>query len=314
MTDGDGLQALEHGHVFGQDRKRDGERRTFIVVLITAAMMVVEIVAGLVYGSMALLADGLHMASHAAALGVALLAYVVSRRLASDTRFTFGVGKINTLAGFTSAVMLLGFALVMVSESVQRLIEPRTIAFDSALVVAVLGLLVNGACAWILVASPASQGHAHHHHDHDHHHHDHNLRAAYLHVLADALTSLLAIAALLAGKFLGAGWLDPVMGIVGACLVTRWSYGLIRDSAGVLLDRQADAGRVEAIRAAVEGDSGDRLTDLHCWCIGHGIYAAELAVVSDDPRSPDHYRSLIPASLNVVHATVEVHRRDGRRA
>jgi cation diffusion facilitator family transporter len=311
MTDGDGLQSREHSHVFGQDRKRDGERRTFIVVLVTAAMMVVEIVAGLVYGSMALLADGLHMASHAAALGVALLAYVVSRRLATDNRFTFGVGKINTLAGFTSAVMLLGFALVMVSESVQRLIDPRAIAFDSALIVAALGLVVNGACAWILVASPAGHGHARHHHDH---HHDHNLRAAYLHVLADALTSLLAIAALLAGKFLGAGWLDPVMGIVGACLVTRWSYGLIRDSTGVLLDRQADGGMVEAIRAAIESDSGDRLTDLHCWSIGPGIYAAELAVVSDDPRSPDHYKSLIPVSLNVVHATVEVHRSDGRRA
>lgn len=296
------LEAWQHSHVFGQDRKRAGETRTLIVVLITAGMMVVEIIAGLAYGSMALLADGLHMASHAAALGVALFAYVISRRLAADRSFTFGVGKINSLAGFTSAVMLLGFALLMVTESVQRLFSPRDIAFDSALIVAVLGLIVNGACAWILVFSPGEQADGHDHH------HDHNLRAAYLHVLADALTSVLAITALLAGKFLGAGWLDPAMGFVGAYLVTRWSYGLIRDSSRVLLDKQADHHISEEIRYAVEGNSGDQIADLHCWCIGHGIYAAELAIVSDTPRSPAYYKSLIPASLTVVHATVEVHR------
>ena len=194
-----------HSHVFGQDHKRPGESRTLLVVVITATMMVVEVAAGILYGSMALLADGLHMASHAAALGIAVLAYVVSRRLAADQRFSFGVGKINSLAGYTSAVLLMGFALLMASESIQRLISPRDIAFDSALVVAVLGFAVNGACAWILVRSPGGHDHGHHH-DHDHHHHDHNLRAAYLHVLADALTSVLAIVALLAGKYLDAAF------------------------------------------------------------------------------------------------------------
>ncbi len=300
------LNEWQHGHVFNQDQKKPGETRTLIVVLITASMMIVEIVAGVVFGSMALLADGLHMASHAAALGIALCAYVVSRRLASDHRFAFGVGKINSLAGYTSAVMLLGFALVMVSESVGRLINPLDIAFDKALVVAVVGLVVNGACAWILMSSPA--GHSHGHGDEHHQHsHDHNLRAAYLHVLADALTSLLAIIALLAGKHLGANWLDPAMGIVGAILVARWSYGLIKDSSNVLLDRQVDHGRAEQIRTAIEKDSSDRVTDLHCWSIGHGIYAAEIAVVSDAPAPPAHYKALIPKEINVVHATVEVH-------
>ncbi len=314
------LEAWEHSHVFDQDQKRAGESRTLWVVVITAVMMVVEIIAGLVYGSMALLADGLHMASHAAAMGIAVLAYYYSRRLAADPRFSFGVGKINSLAGYTSAVMLMGFSLLMLTESVERLVNPKTIAFDHALVVAVLGLIVNAACAWVLVASP--HGHDHHghdHHGHDHHghehghdhghehHHDHNLRAAYLHVIADALTSALAIAALLAGKYLGASWLDPVMGIVGAVLVARWSYALIRDCSAVLLDRQTDDSVAAHLREAIEAGSDDRVVDLHCWSIGHGIRAAELAIVSHDPAPPDHYKEKIPKRLNIVHATVEVH-------
>lgn len=304
------LTAWQHDHVFGQDRQRAGERRTLLIVVLTAVMMVVEVTAGLLYGSMALLADGLHMASHATALGIALLAYVVSRRLAADSRFTFGVGKINSLAGFASAVMLLGFAAVMATESVNRLITPRAIAFDQALIVAVLGLLVNGASAWILAATPHERGHGHAHgHEHTHaHHHDHNLRGAYLHVLADALTSLLAIVALLAGKYYGASWMDPAMGIVGAALVTRWSFSLIRDTSHVLLDRQADDGHASAVREAIERGSSDRITDLHVWRIGQGLYAAELALVSHEPASPGYYKSLIPQHLNVVHATVEVHR------
>ena len=299
------LQHWQHSHVFGQDRQRAGEIRTLVVVLITAVMMVVEIVAGILFGSMALLADGLHMASHAVALGISFLAYVISRRLASDRSFTLGVGKINSLAGYTSAVMLMGFALLMVAESTDRLLNPVSIAFESALLVAVVGLIVNGLCAWILVASPGD----HHGHDH-HHHHDHNLRAAYLHVLADALTSLLAIAALLAGKYFGAYWLDPTMGIVGALLVARWSLGLIRDSSRVLLDRQVDGGFESELRDALEGGSGDRIADLHCWVIGPGIHAAEIVLVSDDPFDPPHYRSRIPEHLNIVHATIEVHRCD----
>jgi cation diffusion facilitator family transporter len=293
----------QHDHIFAQDRVRDGEKRTLVVVLITALMMVIEITAGLAYGSMALLADGLHMASHAAALGIAFVAYVVARRLAADERFSFGTGKLNSLAGFASAVLLLGFSLIMVTESTSRFINPVAISYDQALIVAVVGLVVNALSAWILAATP----HHHDHHSHDHHH-DHNLRAAYLHVIADALTSVLAIVALLAAKYYAVNWLDPFMGLVGAALVARWSYGLIRESAKVLLDRQASSTLVDAVRNSIERDSSDRVTDLHCWSIGHGIYAADLAVVSDEPQSADHYRSLISSDLGIVHATIEVHR------
>ena len=295
------LSRWKHNHVFEQDQKRAGETRTLVVVVITAVMMVVEITTGMIYGSMALLADGLHMGSHAAALGVAVFAYVVSRRLASDRRFAFGVGKINSLAGFGSAVMLMGFALIMVIESAERMANPLSIAFDQALLVAAVGLVVNAVSAWVLVSTP-------HEHGHHHHHHDHNLRGAYLHVLADALTSVLAIVALLAGKYLGAVWLDPAMGIVGGMVVARWSYGLIRDTSRVLLDSQADENDIVAVKKALEQQSTDRVADLHLWSIGHGILAAAVAVVSDRPRSPEYYKSLIPPELNVVHATVEVHK------
>jgi cation diffusion facilitator family transporter len=300
------LEAWTHDHVFNQDQQRAGEKRTLLIVALTAAMMVVEISTGLIYGSMALLADGLHMASHTVALSISVFAYVISRRLASDRRFTFGVGKINSLAGFSSAIMLLGFALAMAIESTDRLINPVVITFDQAIIVAVIGLAVNGFCAWILISTPHDHGHSHGHH-HEHHGHDHNLRAAYLHVLADALTSLLAIVALFAGKYMGASWLDPVMGIVGAALVTRWSYGLIRETGKVLLDKQADEHRIDDLRQAIEGDSLDRVTDLHMWSIGHEIFAAEMAIVSDTPQSPEHYKSLIPKTLGVAHVTVEVH-------
>lgn len=298
------LSAWQHDHVFDQDKRRAGERRTLWVVLLTAVMMVVEIAAGVIYGSMALLADGLHMASHAAALGIAVFAYVIARRLASDRRFTFGVGKINSLTGFASAVMLLGFAVVMVTESADRLLNPVAIGFDQALLVAVVGLLANGFSAWLLMSTPHDQ-----HHDRvvGPSHHDHNLRAAYLHVLADALTSLLAIAALLAAKFWGVNWLDPVMGIVGALLVARWSLGLIRSSSRVLLDWQADDETVESLRASIEAESTDRVTDLHAWSIGHGIFSVQMTIVSDQPKSPTHYKELLRSDVNVVHSTVEVH-------
>ena len=291
--------------MFGQDQQRAGEMRTLVVVGLTATMMVIEIITGLLYGSMALLADGLHMASHALALGIAVFAYVISRRSATDRSFSFGVGKINSLAGFASAVLLMGFALLMVTESTSRLINPLAIAFDQALIVAAIGLIVNGASAWILMSTPHEHGHGH---SHDHHHHDHNLRAAYLHVLADALTSILAIAALLAGKYVGANWLDPAMGFVGAALVARWSFGLIRDSSRVLLDKEASDEMVSELRNSIESNSSDRIADLHLWSIGHGIFAAEIAIVSDNPATPSHYKTLIPDHLNVVHATVEVNR------
>lgn len=297
------LTRWSHDHTFEQDRIRSGERRTLIVVVITAAMMVVEILAGAVYGSMALLADGLHMASHAIALGIALFAYVMVRRLARDRRFTFGAGKINSLGGFAGAVLLGGFALIMGAGSIERLIRPVEISFDQALVVAVVGLVVNAASAWLLAAAP----HGGHHHGHDHHHHDHNLASAYYHVLADALTSLLAITALLAGKYAGAHWLDPVMGIVGAVLIARWSYGLVKASAKVLLDHAAEDDVTDPIVARIETGTLDRVADLHVWHIGPDIYAAAVTVVSDDPKPADHYRSLIRRQRNIVHVTVETH-------
>ncbi len=303
------LTQWQHDHVFGQEKAKQGERRTLLVVILTAVMMVVEIAAGFVYGSMALLADGLHMASHATALCIALFAYVYARRLAADRRFSFGTGKINSLAGFGSAVLLGGFALVMAIESTYRLISPINIAFDQALIVAFIGLAVNGVSAWLLAVEPHHHGHEPgHKHDHQHHRdHDYNLRGAYLHVLADALTSLLAIAALLAGKYFSALWLDSFMGIVGAILVARWSYGLMHETAQVLLDQQADESITARLRKQIQGTTTDRIADLHVWSIGPGIHAAEIVVISDDPKQPGHYKSLIPHDLNIVHATVEVH-------
>ena len=306
------LDGWTHAHVFDQDQQSSGETRTLIIVVVTAIMMVIEISTGLITGSMALLADGLHMASHTVALGISVFAYVISRRMASDRRFAFGVGKINSLAGFASAILLLGFASTMAIESADRLINPVAIVFEQAIIVAVVGLVVNGFSAWFLISTPHEHIHSHgHEHANEHGHHDHNLRGAYLHVLADALTSILAILALVAGKYMGASWLDPTMGIVGAILVTRWSYGLIRETGKVLLDNQADQCHLDDLQMAIEGSSSDRLTDLHLWSIGHGIFSAELAVVSDDPKSPEHYKSLIPANLNIVHATVEVHQCTG---
>jgi cation diffusion facilitator family transporter len=322
----------EHSHTFGQDVRRPGESRTLLVIAITAAMMVVEIAAGIAFGSMALLADGLHMASHAAALGINAFAYVYARRHAHDASFSFGTGKINTLGGFTGAVLLAGFALLMATESVERLISPVGIAFNQAIAVAVLGLLVNGASMWILGGHAHTEalghdhGHADHrhgpeghdhddhdhhdHHDHDHdHHHDHNLASAYLHVLADALTSLLAIFALLGAKYFGFNWMDPLMGIVGALLVARWSFGLLRSTSGVLLDRAAPAEVCAAVRAAIEqgGAQGENavVTDLHVWAVGPNLYSAALTVVAAEPVAPDVYRALLPPVI--VHATIEVH-------
>ena len=275
-------------------------------------MMVIEITTGIAYGSMALLADGLHMASHTAALGITTIAYIYTRRCATDSRFCFGTGKVNAFAGYTSAILLALFALLMAYESVNRLFNPIEIAFNQAIIVAVLGLLVNGVS--MLMLGDHHHGHDHHHnhdHGHDHHSHthtDHNLRAAYLHVLADALTSLLAIFALLAGKFLGLNWMDPVMGIVGATLVARWSLGLIRDTSGILLDHQAPAAILERVNAAIEGVDGNRITDLHVWSIGPGIFSATITIVSNAPKPPEYYKVLIPDDLGIVHSTVEVHR------
>jgi len=284
-------------------------------------MMVVEIAAGLIYGSMALLADGLHMASHAVALGINALAYVYARRHAHDGRFSYGTGKVNTLGGYTGAVLLAGFAIVMAVESIQRLIAPVEIAFNQAIFVAVLGLIVNGVSVLILghhhhpeVAHDTEsdhEEHAHYHeHEHHHHHHDHNLISAYLHVLADALTSLLAIFALLAAKYFGAVWADPVMGIVGAVLVSRWSLGLLRSTSIVLLDRQGPDDLCEMIRHRIENEPGNRVVDLHLWAIGPQMYSATVSVVANEPRDPDYYKHLIPDGAGIVHTVVEVHPAD----
>lgn len=294
-----------HSHVFGQDRVRQGERRTLLVVLLTAITMVVEIAAGLVYNSMALLADGLHMASHTVALGLTVVAYVVSRRLATTNRYTFGVGKIDSLAAFTSALLLLGFACAMVVESGDRLLNPVSISFEPAIIVATVGLIINAASARILIAVPH---HSEHLNQDEQQTHDHNLQGAYLHVVTDALTSVLAIVALLAGKYMNAYWLDPAMGLVGAALITRWSVKLLRDTARVLLDQQLADADVQKLRRALCQQHSDKLTDLHVWSIGHNIYAAEIVIVSTAPRSPEHYKSLIPDELNIVHATIEIHR------
>lgn len=310
------ISSWSHDHAFGQDRIRIGERRSKVVIALTAVMMVAEIAAGIAFGSMALLADGLHMASHAVAIGITVVAYIYARRHAFDGRYSFGTGKVNALAGFGSAVLLVCFAALMAWESSVRLVNPVVIAFDQAILVAIVGLVVNAVSA-VVLGHRHDHGEAHDdddHHDHEHvhghaHHDDHNLRAAYLHVIADALTSLLAIFALVAGKFFGLDWLDPLMGIAGAILVARWSWGLLRDTAGVLLDRQAPRAMRDQVRAAIEGSGGDaRLADLHLWSIGPGIYAAALAVVAGAPESPDAYRRRLPTDLGLVHVTIEVQR------
>ena len=322
------LERWQHSHVFGQDQKREGEKRTLIVVTITGSMMVVELATGILFGSMALLADGLHMASHAAALGINVIAYSYARRHANDKRYSFGTGKVNALGGFIGAVLLVLFALMMVWESLDRFINPVAIAFNQAIVVAVLGLIVNGVSVLILGHKNLHHGHDHgqshksheghihgsadeHRHDHGHEHgEDHNLRSAYLHVLADALTSVLAISALVSAKYLGAVWMDPLMGIVGAILVTRWSAGLLKGSSAVLLDRQGPATLEREVRALVECDGTSIVVDIHLWSIGPGLYGAILSVITQAHRTPQDYKALLPERLGLAHVTVEVIHRD----
>ena len=263
-------------------------------------MMVVEIVAGLRYGSMALLADGLHMASHAAALGINAFAYVYARRHAHNTDFSFGTGKVNALGGFSGAILLALFAMLMAGESVDRLLNPVDIVFNQAIFVAVLGLVVNGVSVVILGV--------HNHNGHNHaHHHDHNLKSAYLHVLADALTSVLAIIALLAAKYFGLIWMDPAMGFVGAILVARWSLDLLRTTSGVLLDKQGPESMRRTIKECIEHDDDSEVTDLHLWSIGPNIYTAVIAVVAHRPETPQQYKERLPKNLGLAHISLEVH-------
>ena len=293
----------QHTHTFGTDEVHAGERRTRWVIALTFSMMVVEIAAGTVFGSMALLADGWHMATHVAALGIAAFAYAYARRRASDRRYSFGTGKVSALGGFGSAVSLAVVALLVLAASVGRLASPVSIRFNEAIGVAVVGLLVN------LVSALLLRDHEHDaEHASVHHHHDHNLRGAYLHVLADAVTSLLAIAALTAGKFLGWTWMDALTGILGSIVIARWSLGLLRDTSAVLLDAEVPDQRRREIQAAVEADLDNRVSDLHLWRVGRRHLAAIISVVTHEPRDPSHYKELLRQFDDLAHVTIEVHR------
>ena len=315
MTLDSDIAVLSHDHIFLGDRHDENARRTLWVVGLTSVMMVGEIIAGSLFNSMALLADGFHMATHAGALGVAALAYVYARRHVRNPRFTFGTGKVGDLAGFASAFALALIALGIGVESVARLLDPRPVAFGEATIVAILGLIVNVVSAFLL---GGGHDHRHGHHDHDHshahaqqsghhHHHDNNLRSAYLHVMADALTSVLAIAALLGGRYMGWVWLDPLMGIVGAIVITVWAWSLLRDTAAVLLD-MSSTHLEEEVRNEVEGPGDAHITDLHIWRLGPGAHATIVSV--SGAVSAETVRSRLRAIHELAHVTVETSQAD----
>lgn len=293
------LEEWQHAHNFqvGGDR---AEKNTKIVMLLTAVTMVAEIVAGTIWGSMALLADGWHMATHVAAFGIAVFAYQYARNHANDPQYTFGTGKASILGGFASAVALAVVALMMGMESVGRFFDPQTIQFDEAIGISAIGLVVNLVSAVLL-----QENHSHHHHHH-HHHHDRNLRAAYIHVLADALTSVLAIVALLSGKFLGWVWMDAAMGLVGAIVVAKWSYGLVGDTGSILLDGGIEKSTQLAIVSAIEDDADNRIVDLHIWHVSQHHLAATISLVTHNPQPPQYYKSLLASIPDLAHILVEV--------
>ncbi len=306
-----------HEHVFDSGSSA-AERSTRIVMWVTVTAMVIEIAAGWLFNSMALLADGWHMSSHAVAIGLSALAYTAARRYAKDPSFAFGTWKIEVLGGFASAIFLLGVAVMMVAGSVERLLAPQAIQYNQAIVVAALGLVVNIVCALILgKAHDHDHGASAHAHRGDHahtstHHHDLNLRSAYLHVIADAATSVFAIVALAGGLIYGWSWLDPVMGIIGAMFVAYWAKGLIIDTGKVLLDREMDHPVVEEIRQAVEAGAAEeetRVTDLHVWRVGKQAYACALTLVTHGALlTPDEVRKRLAVHEEIVHSTIEIHR------
>ena len=301
------LSAWTHSHVFDSG-SHAAERGTRAVMWITAAMMVVEIWAGWWFNSMALLADGWHMSSHALALGLSAFAYVAARRYARDERFAFGTWKIEVLAGFASALFLLGIAILMAVASLERLIVPQQIHFREAIAVAVVGLSVNVVCALILGRAHEHHGSAHAHREHAH---DLNLRSAYLHVVADAATSVLAIVALVGGLLLGLTWLDPAMGIIGAILVARWAWGLLRDTSRVLLDREMDhpvTAEIREVVATLDQTKTTRIADLHLWRVGKARFACILSLMTHDPSmTPNRVKAGLSEHEELAHVTVEIH-------
>ncbi len=320
------LSPWQHSHQFDAGNRR-GETRTRWVLGVTLVTMVVEIATGWWSGSMALLADGWHMGTHALALGVAAVAYALARRHARDTRFAFGTWKIEVLGSFASALVLALVAVGIVVESALRLWRAEPIAIETALVVAVIGLVVNLICAWLLHGAEEGEGghgghsragHSHHdhsRHDHPHSHgdqhakgHDLNLRAAYVHVLADALTSLFAIAALAGALWLGWWWLDPLVGVLGAIVIGVWAIGLMRESSAVLLDREMDHPLTQRIRAELESDGDAKVADLHLWRVGRAKFAAVICVVADTPLAPSVYRERLALHAELAHVSVEVNR------
>jgi cation diffusion facilitator family transporter len=294
------LEPWKHHHAFLGVRHDRHARRTWFVVALTAVMMVAEIVGGMIFGSMALVADGWHMSTHAGALAITGFAYHFARKHAHDPRFAFSTGKLGELAGFASAVMLAIVALLIGYESALRILTPVPISFDEAIAIAVIGLAVNVVSALLL-----REDHEHHHADHHHGHQDTNLRAAYLHVLADALTSVLAIVGLLAARFYGWVWMDPVAGIIGAIVIASWSIGLIRSAGMMLLDMVPDATLPSQVKEKLEAD-GDRVSDLHIWRVGPGHSALVVSVVSDQPQDPAAYKARLKGLRGLSHVTVEV--------
>ena len=313
-----------HSHVFLGEAHAANERRTWMVIALCTAMMVLEIGGGLLFGSVALVADGLHMSTHAAALLIAALAYTYARSHAHDPRFAFGTGKLGDLAGFTSAVILAMIAILIGWEAVDHLLHPGPIDFSQAIPIAVLGLVVNIASAFLLGGDHHhghghGHGHDHDHHDHDHHDHDHhdhdhhdekahrdnNMRAAFVHVIADAAVSVLVIATLILARSFGWMWMDPLAGIVGAVVIASWALTLIRDTGAVLLDMTPQGRMAADLRKIVE-DDGDSLTDLHLWRLGPGHLGAILAVLTTKARTPDHYHARLAGMAGLSHVTVEV--------
>lgn len=287
-------QQGKHTHDF-VSHNHQGEKGALYVLILTVAMMIVEISAGTIYGSMALLADGWHMGTHAAAFCITLFTYRYARKYADTGRFSFGAGKVSVLGGYTSAIALGIVAIIMFLESIHRLFSPLSIQFNESIVVAIIGLVVNVASMFLLQD----------HHHHDHHHHDHNLKAAYMHVLADALTSLLAIVALIVGKYLGLTWLDPIMGIVGALVITKWAIGLMQQTSPILLDESILLDYKKQVISELESD-GTEVSDIHIWKISADHYSAVISLVSNEPQSVDSYKHQLLKFDKIHHLTIEI--------